>query len=72
VVAVSQSARWRRSTHRVAHLLLAAVLGVFVYSPLRTAPDAVLVVQVVVFPLLVVSGLLLWRGVQVRRWLRDR
>ena len=63
---------WRRSTHRVAHLLLAVALGAFVYSPLRTEPAAVLGVQVVLFPLLALSGLFMWKGAALRRQLRRR
>ena len=63
---------WRRSTHRVAHLLLAVALGAFVYSPLRTDPAAVLAVQVVLVPLLTLSGLLMWTGPALRRRYRDR
>lgn len=62
----------RRSTQRVGHLLLAGLLGAFLYSPLRTVPEAVLAVQAVVFPLLAVSGLLMWRGQRLWRWLRAR
>jgi hypothetical protein len=65
-----QSRVWKRSTHRVVHLLLATVLGTFVYSPFTVAPTFRLVVQVIAFPALVVSGLLLWRGPALRRWLR--
>jgi hypothetical protein len=63
---------WRRSTHRLAHLLLAGALGSFVYSPLRTMPEAILVVQTVLFPLLALSGLLLWKGPQLRRMAQRR
>jgi hypothetical protein len=63
---------WRRSTHRLAHLLLAGVLGTFVYSPFTADPTFRFVVQVIAFPALVVSGLLLWRGPALRRWLRTR
>ncbi|WP_254272695.1 hypothetical protein [Haloarcula marina] len=69
---VTASFPWRRSTHRAAHLLLALALGAFLYSPLRTVPTAVLAVQAVGFPLLALSGLLLWRGPRLRRWYRDR
>lgn len=62
----------RRPAQRVAHLLLAGLLGAFLYSPLRTVPEAVLAVQAVVFPLLAVSGLLMWRGPRLRRWYRER
>jgi len=63
---------WRRSTHRLAHLLLAVALGAFVYSPLRTEPLAVLAVQAVLFPLLALSGLVMWKGPALRRRYRKR
>ena len=46
------------------NLLLAVDLGVFVYSPLRTVPEAVVVVvvQPVAFALLTLSSILLWNG----------
>ncbi|WP_318567822.1 hypothetical protein [Salinigranum marinum] len=69
---MNSSPLWRRGTQRFAHLALAVAIGAFVYSPLRTVPEAVLVVQVLVFPLLVVSGLLMWRGARLRRWRRAR
>jgi len=50
---------WRRSTHRLLHLLPAVALGVFLYSPLRTLSEAVLVAQVLLFPSLALSGVLL-------------
>jgi hypothetical protein len=58
---------WRRRTQRWAHLLLGVGLGVFVYSPLRTEPLAVLAVQAVCFPLLALSGVLMWKGAALRR-----
>jgi len=63
---------WRRSTHRALHVALAAALGAFVYSPLRTDPAAVLAVQAAVFPLLALSGVLLWTGPALGRWGRER
>ena len=63
---------WRRSTHRLAHLVLAVALGAFVYSPLRTDPRAVLAAQVALFPLLALSGVLLWKGPALRRRVGDR
>lgn len=68
---MTRSVVWRRSTHRLAHLVLAVGLGAFVYSPLRTVPEAVVVVQAVLFPLLALSGVLLWKGPQLRRYLTE-
>lgn len=62
---------WSRSLHHTAHLLLAVVLGIYLYSPLSGAIDELLV-QAVVFPGLVLSGLFMWKGHTLRRWLRLR
>ena len=69
---MSQPVVWRRSTHRLAHLLLAVGLGAFVYSPLRTVPEAIIIVQAVLFPLLALSGVLLWKGPRLRQRFRQR
>jgi hypothetical protein len=50
----------------------AVALGLFVYAPVRSDPLVALLVQAVVFPALVVSGLLMWKGGRLRRWLRAR
>lgn len=65
--------RWwpSRSVQRVVHLGLATVLGVFLYSPLRSVRGSDLVLQVIVFPLLTLSGLFMWKGHVVRAWLRE-
>lgn len=61
-----------RSIQRVVHLLFAVVLGVYLYSPLSDVGAVELLVQVVVFPGLALSGVLLWKGGRLRRWYRDR
>lgn len=63
----TSSLPWRRSVHRAVHLLFAGLLGVYFYAPL---PDAIVIegtVRFVVFPILVVSGLLIWKGHALRR-----
>jgi hypothetical protein len=60
---------WSRSRQRLLHLVLGTVLGLFLYSPLRDVAAVELAVQVVVFPALVLSGVLLWQGYRVRQWL---
>lgn len=52
-----------RRALRPVHLTLATVLGLFVYSP-WIAPE---IVQFVVFPLLLVTGLLTWQSSRIRR-----
>lgn len=64
------SGLWSRSRQRLLHLVLATVLGVFLYSPLGGEPLVELGVQVVVFPALALSGVLLWKGHEIRRILK--
>lgn len=59
---------WNRRRQRLLHLLVAVLLGTYLYSPLRTVPDATLAVQAVAFPALALSGLVLWKGA----WLRGK
>lgn len=63
---------WQRSAQRVVHLIPAVVLGIFVYAPFRTDPLFLLLVQVIFFPALAVSGLLMWKGERIRRRLGTR
>ena len=63
---------WSRSIQRVVHLLFAVVLGAYVYSPLSDLGSVELFVQAVVFPGLVLSGVVLWKGGRLRRWYRDQ
>jgi hypothetical protein len=60
---------WRRRYQRYAHLVVASWLGLYLYSPLAEVAQFELATQAVAFPFLVVSGLFLWRGAALRRWL---
>lgn len=61
---------WSRSRQRLAHVVLATALGVYLYSPLGSVAAVELAVQVVVFPALALSGLLMWKGHRLRQRLR--
>jgi hypothetical protein len=62
---------WSRSRQRLAHFVLATTLGVYLYSPLGDIAAVELAVQVLVFPALGLSGVLMWKGHQIRSRLRD-
>ncbi|WP_277556181.1 hypothetical protein [Halobaculum limi] len=57
---------WSRSTQRLVHVVLATTLGVYLYSPLNEIASVELAVQALVFPSLVLSGLLIWNGHRLR------
>lgn len=46
---------------RWVHILTAALLGTFVYSPLRTDDTFTLFMQVVVIPAAAITGIVLWQ-----------
>ena len=61
-----------RGRQRAAHLVAGALLVLYVYLPV--APDATLqtVVRWIVFPLLVITGVLMWQWPKLRRFVRAR
>jgi thiosulfate reductase cytochrome b subunit len=59
-----------RKIIRWLHIVLAVPIIGFIYGPLASMPRQAMVVKWVIFPLLVVSGLWLWKGHWVKRKLR--
>jgi hypothetical protein len=47
------------------------VIGL-IYGPVGNFPNAVMMIKWVLFPLIVVSGLWLWKGHLVRKWWRSK
>jgi hypothetical protein len=66
---VNESGLRSRTRQRLTHLVLATALGVYLYSPLGDVAVVELAVQLLVFPALALSGLLLWKGHRLRGWL---
>jgi len=56
----------QRSISRILHLLGAAIIGTYVYSPWKELEWFVLLNQAVVVPALTVSGLWMWQGHKLR------
>ena len=57
---------------RALHLIAAAIIGTFIYSPWGAIPGFSVVIQVVAFPALALSGLTLWLLPRLRFGLRAR
>lgn len=47
------------------------ILG-YIYGPVSNYPDAVLAIRWVLLPLIVVSGLWMWKGHLLKKWYRKR
>jgi hypothetical protein len=58
-----------RNIVRLVHLIIAALIAAFVYSPLRLNDTFTSVVQLVVLPVLIVSGIVMWQQPTVVKWL---
>lgn len=58
-----------RTVLRYVHLVGAALIGTFVYAPWRSEAWFVLSMQVVIIPVLTLSGLALWQQARVGRLL---
>ena len=61
-----------RDLQRAAHLLVGAVLVVYVYAAPQLGAGPTAVVQWVIVPVLVLSGLALWKWHRIRAALRSR
>jgi len=54
------------------HILASIPVMGFIYGPVKDIPRAAFAVQWIIFPLIVLSGLWLWKGHLVKRWVRIR
>ncbi len=57
----------KRSIYRWIHLIFAIPIIGYIYSPFKNLPDYAPVVRYVAVPLIVISGLWMWKGHVVRR-----
>ncbi len=64
------SNKQQRQLVRVIHLLIGSALGFLVYAPASLTEGLRLVMQVGVFPLVVLSGVWLWYGTRLLKRLR--
>jgi thiosulfate reductase cytochrome b subunit len=58
-----------RKIIRWLHLLLSIPILGFIYGPVAGIPRAAFAVRFVFLPVVILSGLWLWKGHVVRRWL---
>jgi hypothetical protein len=61
-----------RDLSRAIHLIGAAALLVYVYVPLGGDPTIRMVMQVVVFPILALTGMAMWQLPRITRRLRAK
>ena len=60
-----------RQVVRVGHIIEGAMIAAFVYSPtLRASSVYTAIIQFVIVPLIILSGVLLWQQPRVMKWIR--
>ena len=52
------------------HILASIPIIGFVYGPVSTIPEAVVMVRWVIFPLVILSGFWMWKGHVIKKWFR--
>jgi thiosulfate reductase cytochrome b subunit len=58
-----------RNVVRLVHLAIAVIIAAFVYSPLRLNDTFTAIIQLIVIPVLIVSGIVMWQQPLVIKWL---
>ena len=59
-----------RKVIRWLHIIASIPIIGYIYGPVKDFPNAVMMIKWVLFPLIVLSGLWLWKGHLVRKRLR--
>jgi hypothetical protein len=62
------NAKTERRILRWVHLVLSVPILGFIYGPVASIPRAVFATRYVFVPVVIASGLWLWKGHAVRRW----
>ena len=61
-----------RKIIRWLHIIASIPIIGYIYGPVKNIPEAVMMIKWVLFPLIVLSGLWLWKGHVVRKWFRKK
>jgi len=54
------------------HIIASIPIVGYIYGPVKEIPRAVSAIQWVIFPLIVLSGLWLWKGHVIKKWFRKK
>jgi thiosulfate reductase cytochrome b subunit len=58
-----------RKVMRWIHLIISIPVIGYIYGPVAQMPESARAVKVVFFPILVLSGLWMWKGQSLKKWL---
>jgi hypothetical protein len=66
------SNKQQRDIQRIAHLVGATMLMLYLYTPLGSTPIFIALMQFLVVPLLVATGMLMWQLPRLRKLLQGK
>jgi hypothetical protein len=58
-----------RKIIRWIHLIESIPITGYIYGPVPERPEAVIVIRFILFPLVVLTGLWMWKDYPIKRWL---
>ncbi len=61
-----------RKIMRWVHIILSVPIVGYLYGPVASIPVGAMIVRWIVFPLLVLSGLWMWKGHFVKKWFKNK
>lgn len=61
-----------RKIIRWLHIITSIPVIGYIYGPVKDIPPAVWAIKWILFPMIVLSGLWLWKGHLVRKWFKKR
>ena len=61
-----------RKIIRWLHIVVSIPVVGYIYGPVAKIPEAVTAIRFVLFPLIVISGLWMWKGHYVRKWFSQK
>jgi thiosulfate reductase cytochrome b subunit len=58
-----------RKIIRWLHIILSIPIIGYIYGPVASIPEAVMMIRFVLFPLVILSGLWMWKGAAFKRYI---
>lgn len=61
-----------RKIIRWVHIIFSIPIIGYIYGPVATIPNAATTTRFIFFPIIVISGLWLWKGQALKKWMRRK
>lgn len=71
-IVTAMKASTERKVLRWIHILFSIPIVGFIYGPVSAIPQAAMMVRWVLFPSVVLSGMWMWKGHKIKKWIKSR